>query len=168
VEPSDIARHNAEILTGKKIFKTIDNIDQTFDVITLWHVLEHIPNINETISQLKTKLSQNGTMFIAVPNHKSNDAKRYKEAWAGYDVPRHLWHFSIPNMTQILNMHQLAVKQILPMKLDAFYVSMLSEKYLTGTIGPLQILTGFTAGLKSNIKAKSNNQYSSLIYVVRK
>lgn len=168
VEPSDKARYHAELLLNKKIHPTIETLNQQFDIITLWHVLEHIPNLNDIIKHLNTHLKQNGTMFIAVPNHNSEDAKIYKEQWAGYDVPRHLWHFTSQTMNQLLNKHGLKVKEIIPMKLDAFYVSILSEKYIKGYTGPMQMMQGFSTGLKSNIRAKSNQQYSSLIYIIRK
>lgn len=169
VEPSARARQNAEVLLNKKVSKTINDLtEQRFDAITLWHVLEHIPDLNGIVNQLKTTLKQNGTMFIAVPNHNCYDAQLYQGKWAGYDVPRHLWHFTSTTMNQLLTRHGLQLKEIIPMKLDAFYVSMLSEKYVKGVNGPIQMLNGLKNGIKSNRHAKSNNQYSSLIYVVHK
>jgi SAM-dependent methyltransferase len=168
IEPSEIARQNAYEEVKFEIYPNVNAIGNTFDSITLWHVLEHIPDLNEVIPQLKNKLSKNGMMFIAVPNHHSKDALHYKQAWAGFDVPRHLWHFSDTTMKRLLTKHGLFVRQILPMKLDAFYVSMLSEKYNSGRQGLAPIIKGFLQGLRSNASAKSNNQYSSLIYIAHK
>jgi 2-polyprenyl-3-methyl-5-hydroxy-6-metoxy-1,4-benzoquinol methylase len=167
VEPSDTARMHASALTATNIYRSADEVNDTFHVITLWHVLEHIPDLNESIHQLKGKLKKDGTMFIAVPNHQSYDARIYKNLWAGYDVPRHLWHFSEATMTRLLNKHSLTVEKIIPMKLDAFYVSMLSEKHSAKRNSVAGFIHGFINGLRSNYLAKKN-EYSSLIYVVRK
>jgi 2-polyprenyl-3-methyl-5-hydroxy-6-metoxy-1,4-benzoquinol methylase len=166
VEPSSMARANAEKITNSKIYSGINEIENNFDVITLWHVLEHVSNLNEVITQLKERLKKNGTLFIAVPNHKSADAQIYGMMWAGYDVPRHLWHFEQKTMQQLLNKHQLKIIDTIPMKLDAFYVSMLSEKNLSNGQSIITFTKGFFNGLLSNFKAKSNN-YSSIIYIAR-
>lgn len=167
VEPSDIARAHAAELTGGNVYSTLEEATHNFHVITLWHVLEHVPDLNEKIAQLKGKLEKDGIMFIAVPNHQSYDARTYKERWAGYDVPRHLWHFREATMNQLLNKHGLALEKIIPMKLDAFYVSMLSEKHSRGGSSAGGFIQGFLNGLRSNYLAKPN-EYSSLIYLVRK
>lgn len=167
VEPSAIARAQAERKLNQPVFKTLADIKGEFHAITLWHVLEHIPDLNQTIGQLKLLLSKNGTMFIAVPNHKSYDAQFYQRYWAAYDVPRHLWHFNQQTMTQLLNNHGLHLRKIIPMKLDSFYVSMLSEKCKSGKTTLPGLIKGFVNGLRSNL-AQSNKEYSSLIYVVQK
>jgi 2-polyprenyl-3-methyl-5-hydroxy-6-metoxy-1,4-benzoquinol methylase len=168
VEPSDIARSQASKLTNKKIRESVDEVEESFDVITLWHVIEHVPDLNVLIEQLKSRLAKNGTMFIAVPNHLSLDAKRYKELWAGYDVPRHLWHFSRSTMTKLLMKHSLNVESVIPMKLDSFYVSMLSEKYIRKKNSISGLTKAFFIGLKSNSNGARTGEYSSLIYVVKK
>lgn len=167
VEPSAAARKQATSKTKIEITDDLKKIESSFDVITLWHVLEHVEDLNEKISQLKSMLSKSGTMFIAVPNHQSTDAKHYRELWAGYDVPRHLWHFNERSMTTLLQNHGLTLHKIIPMKLDAFYVSMLSEKYRTGKQSLSTMIAGFWNGLKSNLSAGKNN-YSSQIFVIRK
>ncbi len=135
-----------------------------FDVITLWHVLEHIPNLEETILELAALVKPHGTLIIAVPNFKSFDARHYGEFWAAYDVPRHLWHFSKESMKNLFaeNFH---LKKIEPMIFDSFYVSLLSEKYKTGRKFSLK---AFWIGLLSNIKAKRSKEYSSHIYCFKK
>jgi 2-polyprenyl-3-methyl-5-hydroxy-6-metoxy-1,4-benzoquinol methylase len=168
VEPSGVARHQAETLTNEKIAETVEQVNDNFDAITLWHVLEHVPNLNEVMSRLKSSLKETGTMFIAVPNHQSHDAYTYQEFWAGYDVPRHLWHFSKDSMKKILTRHGLKLNEIIPMKLDSFYVSMLSEKYQRKKNSVSGLTNAFLTGLKSNMKAASSDQYSSLIYVASK
>lgn len=136
-----------------------------YDVITMWHVLEHIPNLTEYLSVLKQFLKPNGTLIIAVPNYKSFDAIYYKEYWAAYDVPRHLWHFSQKAISQLFAQEEMKVIKTLPMRFDAFYVSLLSEKY---KYGKNNFIKAFTIGLKSNLKAKTTSEYSSLVYVVKK
>jgi 2-polyprenyl-3-methyl-5-hydroxy-6-metoxy-1,4-benzoquinol methylase len=169
VEPSTSARTKALELNPSKIFPELTDLkDQKFDVITLWHVLEHIPNLHEIIPAIKLSLQPAGTLVIAVPNPQSPDSQHYRDKWAAYDVPRHLWHFQKNSMEQLMKAHGFKIAEILPMKFDAFYVSMLSEKYLNNNkLGLTGIIKGFTHGLISNIKAAKTNNYSSLIYIVK-
>ncbi len=135
-----------------------------FDVVTLWHVLEHIPDLEETILKLAALVKPQGTLIIAVPNFKSFDAKHYGKFWAAYDVPRHLWHFSKESMKNLFA-ENFQLKKIEPMIFDSFYVSLLSEKYKTGRKFSLK---AFWIGLFSNIKAKRSKEYSSHIYCFKK
>ena len=134
------------------------------DVITLWHVLEHVPDVQKELSELKRILKPAGVLIVAVPNFKSYDAQHYGIYWAAYDVPRHLWHFSKTAIKKLFEVQDMDLVKVLPMKFDSFYVSLLSEKYKTGKIN---FLTGFLTGLKSNIKANQNLEYSSHIYVLK-
>lgn len=166
MEPNDSARKIAQSKIGnKKVTSTeLEHNDQKFDIITLWHVLEHIPNLNEIIGELKNHLTDNGVLIIAVPNHQSYDAKYYGKYWAAYDVPRHLWHFSDKSMSNLLSNFGMKIDKISPMKLDAFYVSLLSEKYKGNKFG---YFNAIKVALKSNYLAKNNGQYSSLIYIIK-
>jgi 2-polyprenyl-3-methyl-5-hydroxy-6-metoxy-1,4-benzoquinol methylase len=169
VEPNskakELAREKLNINNNTKIFSDLTEVlDVQFDVITLWHVLEHIPNIEEYISKLKKLMKPNGILVVAVPNYKSYDANYYKQFWAAFDVPRHLWHFSKKSIELIFLKHQMKVIKLLPMKFDAYYVSLLSEKYKTGKSN---FLKAFYVGLLSNIKAKRKMRYSSLIYLIK-
>ncbi|TRZ46061.1 class I SAM-dependent methyltransferase [Robertkochia solimangrovi] len=149
-----------------KIYNTIEQLpERKYSVITLWHVLEHIPNLQETIQKIKLLLEPDGIVIIAVPNHRSYDAQYYGSTWAAYDVPRHLWHFDKSSITSLLQSFELNVVKILPMIFDAFYVSLLSEKNKNGKNN---FLKAMLTGLTSNIKALQNHEYSSLIYVVHK
>ena len=170
VEPNKNAKELAQQKLAKNnkqsIFSDIIEIDSNqFDVITMWHVLEHVPNLQEYISELKKLLKPNGVLVIAVPNYKSYDANYYKEFWAAFDVPRHLWHFSKRSIELLFLKEDMKVVKILPMKFDAFYVSLLSEKYKTGKSN---FLKSFYIGLLSNWKAKRQNGYSSQIYLLKK
>lgn len=169
VEPNKNAKELAESKISKQasssIFLDINELDSNkFDVITLWHVLEHVPNVEEYILKLKSLLKPNGVLVVAVPNYKSYDASYYKEYWAAFDVPRHLWHFSKTSIQKLFSKEQMQVVKILPMKFDSFYVSLLSEKYKTSKSN---FLKAFYIGLKSNIKAASSKEYSSLIYIIK-
>lgn len=135
-----------------------------FNAITLWHVLEHVTDLDETISYFKERLATNGVLIIAVPNYTSYDAAHYKEHWAAYDVPRHLYHFDMESMSRLLNDRGFQLAETKPMKFDSFYVSMLSEKYQSGKINYFR---AFLTGLKSNLKAKKASNYSSVIYVFK-
>jgi 2-polyprenyl-3-methyl-5-hydroxy-6-metoxy-1,4-benzoquinol methylase len=137
---------------------------KSFDVITMWHVLEHVYDPEIQIRELKRLVKPNGTIIIAVPNFNSFDAKYYGEFWAAYDVPRHLWHFSKTAIHKLFQRELLELTEVLPMKFDAFYVSLLSEKYKTGK---MNYPKAFWIGLKSNVFGAKNMEYSSHIYVIR-
>ena len=165
VEPS-IDAINIAAKKGIFLKEQLDEIqNKKFDVITLWHVLEHVEMLSDYISKLKELLSDEGRLIIAVPNHKSYDAKYYKEFWAAFDVPRHLWHFSQTSIHKIFSTEEMIVEKTIPMKFDSYYVSLLSEKYKTGKMNPIK---AFYRGFKSNLKASSSSEYSSLIYVIKK
>jgi 2-polyprenyl-3-methyl-5-hydroxy-6-metoxy-1,4-benzoquinol methylase len=172
MEPSQFARQQSDPTIRPYIqtsIKDVINDNKRFQVITLWHVLEHVEDLNLTLQELKQLLIQSGTIFIAVPNHTSWDAKHYKQHWAGFDVPRHFWHFSMKSMTRLLEKHALTVVKIIPMRLDAFYISLLSEKYQNNEqVSILGMIKAFFKALYSNQRARKSMEYSSLIYVVKK
>lgn len=164
IEPSEKAKHIA-IQKGVSFSENSQVLENhSFDVITMWHVLEHVPNLDTQIKELKRLLKPNGTIIIAVPNFKSYDAKHYGKFWAALDVPRHLWHFSKTSIKLLFEKEGMKLVQVLPMKFDAFYVSLLSEKYQNGQ---MNFVKAFLVGLKSNFKAKSNLEFSSHIYVIK-
>jgi len=168
MEPDDDARKIASGL-GLNLFSDKGRIntyitDRKFSAITLWHVLEHITDMKETLAFFKDRLEKDGVLIIAVPNHVSYDAQYYKENWAAYDVPRHLHHFELTSMKSLLERNGFVLKETLPMKFDSFYVSMLSEKYRTGSVN---LLKAFMTGLKSNMKAKTSSDFSSTIYIFK-
>lgn len=132
-----------------------------FDVITLWHVLEHISNLEEAVEDLSKLLKPGGVLVIAVPNFNSYDAKYYKEFWAAFDTPRHLWHFSKKSISELFKKN-FDLKNIEPMVFDSFYVSLLSEKYKTGKSFSIK---AFWIGLMSNLKGMRSKEYSSQIYI---
>jgi predicted SAM-dependent methyltransferase len=168
VEPSKEARAKVKSQNENlSVFEKLEDLpEKKFDIITLWHVLEHVPNPNTLIAQLKEKLKEDGLIFVAVPNHESYDAKYYQSYWAAYDVPRHFWHFSQKNMTMLFDNNQLLLKEALPMKLDAYYVSLLSEKYKNNSKHNLATpIKALLTGLSSNAKARKTMNYSSLIYI---
>lgn len=163
VEPSDNAKKLA-FDKGITLENDINIYDEKFDIITMWHVLEHVTNLEEYIIKLKSLLKENGVLVIAVPNYKSYDAKYYKEYWAAFDVPRHIWHFSKSSIDKLFSKVDMEIIKVLPMKFDSYYVSLLSEKYKKGTLKPLK---AFLIGLKSNLSAKSTKEYSSHIYIIK-
>lgn len=164
IEPSEKAKDIAKA-KGVSFAESLAGIeDNSFDAVTLWHVLEHVPDVEKQISELKRIIKPDGVIVVAVPNFKSYDAKHYGSYWAAYDVPRHLWHFSKTAMQQLFGVQGMDVVKILPMVFDSFYVSLLSEKYKTGK---MNFVKGFWNGLKSNTKASRNFEYSSHIYVIK-
>lgn len=169
IEPSDTARTKAALLNPDSIYALLGDAPSTdATAITLWHVAEHLHELNLVIDQLKKRLLPKGTFFIAVPNYQSPDSKLYHKYWAGYDVPRHLWHFSKKSMHQLMQNHGMKIVDIQPMILDAFYISFISEQYRNPTLSKIQALTnGFRMGWKSNRLAKAQMNYSSLLYIAQ-
>ena len=164
VEPNQKAREIA-ISKGIEFANSLSDLESnSFDAITMWHVLEHVPDVEKQILELKRLLKPKGSIFIAVPNFNSFDANYYGGYWAAFDVPRHLWHFSKTAISKLFKFQNLEVVKVLPMKFDSFYVSLLSEKYKTGK---MNFIKAFFIGLKSNRYGKRNLEYSSHIYIIK-
>ena len=166
-EPSESARKYAlEKVRKTKIINNLNFIEShSLDAITLWHVFEHVENQKEMLDLFYDKLKNKGLLIIAVPNPTSYDALKYREFWAAYDVPRHVYHFSKSGMEKLMNTDNWKVEKIKPLLLDSFYISMLSEKYKKSS---LFWLKGLIFGLISNFKASKTGEYSSLIYIIEK
>jgi SAM-dependent methyltransferase len=167
LEPDDVARKKAAELYNiqpQEPGKLFELNAASFNAITMWHVLEHVHELHAYIKQIATLLAPGGKLFIAVPNYTSKDADIYKEHWAAYDVPRHLYHFSPQSMEKLLSIHGLKLASVKPMWFDSFYVSMLSEIYKNGRGN---IIKAVFNGFLSNLKALGNTKKcSSVIYVV--
>jgi len=164
IEPNDKAKGIA-LGKGIKFGDTIEKLESnSFDVITMWHVLEHVPDVEHQVAELKRLLKPSGIIIIAVPNFKSYDANHYKEFWAAYDVPRHLWHFSKTAIEKLFDKQNMNLEDIKPMWFDSFYVSLLSEKY---KFGKMNFISGFFIGLISNVSGCFKNEFSSHIYVLK-
>lgn len=169
LEPSPAARDFAR----QSYALQVDEPDQLFglsaqsaDVITMWHVLEHVHRLSDTLNQIHDLLRPDGLLLIAVPNFTSSDADHYREHWAAYDVPRHLYHFSPRGMKMLLEKHRFSIQEHRPMPFDAFYVSMLSEQYAHGHN---RLPSAFLTGLRSWWRAGRDVQLgSSVLYVVKK
>ena len=164
VEPSEKAKAIAIQKGIQFVVSTQELESHSFDVITLWHVLEHVPNLDNQIKELKRLAKPNGTIIIAVPNFKSYDAIHYGKFWAAYDVPIHFWHFSKTAIKLLFEKENIKLEKILPMKFDSFYVSLLSEKYKTGK---MNFISAFWIGWCSNWKATKNLEFSSHIYIIK-
>lgn len=168
VEPNPQAAEIAAKNNKIKIYNSIELFDNEnkFDAITLFHVLEHVHDLSFTLKSLLSKLKKRGTLFIAVPNNDSYDAKNYKENWAALDVPRHLYHFDQNTMSLLAEEFDLRIVDALPMKFDSYYVSLLSDKI---SQNGNNIFKSLINGYKSNKYAKiNNNNYSSLLFILRK
>ncbi|WP_295117346.1 class I SAM-dependent methyltransferase [uncultured Chitinophaga sp.] len=165
LEPDADARANAEALYKLNALPSDELFTlqaQQFDVVTMWHVLEHVHNLHGYLEQIKRVLKPGGALLIAVPNYTSKDAQHYGEYWAAYDVPRHLYHFSPASMQNMLQAHGISIVKKHPMVFDAFYVSLLSEKYKNGGSG---LIGGFWNGFRSYSKAMRNvDVCSSIVY----
>ena len=164
VEPSTKAKSIAINKGVSFVEFTTELENNSFDVISMWHVLEHVPDLDKQIKELKRLLKPKGTLIIAVPNFKSFDAKYYGKFWAAFDVPIHFWHFSKTAIKLLFEKEGMKLEKVLPMKFDSFYVSLLSEKYKSGK---MNFIKAFYVGLLSNWKARSSFEHSSHIYIIR-
>ena len=165
IEPNKMARIRAQEKDIELISSMQDLPKVKYQVITLWHVLEHLPDLDRQILKIIDHLEEEGTLIIAVPNFNSFDAIYYKEFWAAYDVPRHLWHFSRKAIEILFSKHGLKVVKTKPLIFDSFYVSLLSEKYKSGK---QKLIKGFWIGFRSNLSAWHSKEYSSIIYILQK
>lgn len=167
VEISDDAREvalkdNSLKLLAPSEFKVVED---KYSVISLWHVLEHLPDLNSHLETFYKSLQSGGKLVIAVPNHESSDSRHYGERWAALDVPLHLWHFKKKNIKAFAEKHGFVFSDVKNMPFDSFYVSLLSEKIGDKKGSPV---SAFITGLKSNLKGKSDKNMSSLIYILEK
>ncbi|MBE7510325.1 MAG: class I SAM-dependent methyltransferase [Bacteroidia bacterium] len=171
-EPSDDARKVAQTdfdieIEALERFQEVEM--QSVKCITLWHVLEHIHSLKKTLTDIHSKLTADGYLIIAVPNPESFDAKHYKEYWAAYDVPRHLYHFSAGSITKLLAQSGFQLKEKKPMLFDSTYVALLSEKYKSGKLSLPQLLKGLWFGFISNVNGfLFTKNFSSHIYIFKK
>jgi 2-polyprenyl-3-methyl-5-hydroxy-6-metoxy-1,4-benzoquinol methylase len=169
LEPDEGARkvawnqHGLELLPIDNLFQLPAN---TFDAITLWHVLEHVHDVIKYLDTFKCLLKESGKLIIAVPNYTSYDAKVYKEHWAAYDVPRHLYHFAPSTIYWLIKNMGLKIVLLKPMWFDSFYVSLLSSKYKSGSSNWFgAALTALLSNLKT---IKDVKKCSSVIYIIAK
>ncbi len=166
VEPDEQARVKASD-KGVDLVESYQQLKSKFDVITMWHVLEHVYDLNEQLRWIQQHLSDNGKLILAVPNFECYDAHYYKSFWAAYDVPRHLSHFSVKAIDKIMNGHGLTLIAKHPLVFDSYYVSLLSETYKSSSSKIVRLLRALRIGWLSNRKARKSGAYSSIIYVIQ-
>jgi len=168
VEPDEGARRMATEQFGLEVMSPSDWVQEgagTFDVITLWHVLEHVHDLKGEISRIHRALKDDGLLVVALPNPKSVDAAWYKSAWAAYDVPRHLWHFSPENIETLMGQHGFQLVSRHRMGFDAFYVALLSERHRGGRFALIRgMIVGFVSWLACLLQKE---RCSSLIYLFK-
>jgi len=164
MEPNAKARERARNKGISLLDDTAALPDASFDVVTLWHVLEHMADLDRQLSELKRICKPKGWIVVAVPNYRSYDARHYGACWAAFDVPRHLWHFSKTAIEKLFAEKQIALQSIRPMYFDSFYVSLLSEKYKTGKMNAPKAVY---MGLLSNLNGIFSGEFSSHVYLLK-
>ncbi len=168
IEKNDSARDFAKDQFEVNVFPSLESYTENdkFDAITLWHVLEHLEDLNGSMQKFHELLAHDGSLFVAVPNRNSSDADKYRQFWAAYDVPRHLWHFAPEHLKLLAHKHGFEVFETKPFHFDGFYISLMSEKY-KGT--SLPFFKGFLSGMKTLFASWQNKEKSSsLLYILRK
>ncbi len=168
IEPGKQAREFAKKQYNLEIDDepALDNLPAgQYDVITLWHVLEHVPNLHQRMKTITSLIKDQGIIILALPNPQSFDAEKYEKFWAAYDTPRHLYHFRKKNIETLAQQHNLKLLETVPMPFDAYYISLLSEKYKTGS---QNFLKATINGCKSNMKGAKSKNHSSLTYILQK
>jgi 2-polyprenyl-3-methyl-5-hydroxy-6-metoxy-1,4-benzoquinol methylase len=166
VDTSNKARKIAKKKLNIKVMDPKDwiNNKEKYDVITCWHSLEHVHEPWVYLDKIKKSLTLDGFLIVALPNYQSTDAKIYKEFWAAYDTPRHLYHFTIKSMNKTIKPHGLNIESIYRMNFDPFYVSMLSAKHMGKSF-----MSGLINGFKSwTLSIFSKDKCSSLIFIIKK
>ncbi|MEY4110751.1 MAG: hypothetical protein RLZZ46_1106 [Bacteroidota bacterium] len=171
IEPDPGAAKQASARSGCPVYEEAQlnrYPEASFDLITMWHVLEHVPDPLARIRQLRRILKSGGRLIIAVPNHSSLDAQHYGSCWAAWDVPRHLNHFIPKDMKRLLNAEGFDFTGMKGMPLDSFYISLLSEQYRGR--GAIAFPAAFFHGLRSNLHARlsDNSSWSSIEYYFQK
>ncbi|HMP31478.1 MAG TPA: class I SAM-dependent methyltransferase [Saprospiraceae bacterium] len=151
--------HNIESLPPSFFY----NLSELYDVISLWHVLEHLHDLDGYLSKIKQILDPNGILIIAVPNPTCYEAKNYREYWDGYDVPRHLYHFSPTSIDFLASKYNFTIVAKKRMWFDAIYSGILSEKHKGGFK-----LKGIWKGLISNLHALfDKDRTASITYILK-
>ncbi|QJD77951.1 class I SAM-dependent methyltransferase [Spirosoma rhododendri] len=166
MEPDADARSVAKSKLNVALASSLAEVPQNqYNVITLWHVLEHIAELEKTVARFHQLLDDSGSLLIAVPNSDSYDAQTFGPYWAAFDVPRHLHHFTPETIKRLFEKHSFKLADKKPMVFDSFYISMLSSRYQTGQTDYLQSIR---TGLQSNLRARKTGNWSSLIYIFKK
>ena len=170
IEPDDKARNHGIETFGLEILppsQLMDNsITTQFSFISMWHVLEHLYEPEKYMDRIRQLLKDDGYLIVALPNCSSFDAAHYKSKWAGYDVPRHLWHFTPATFIQFAGNNGFEMVKMKRLPFDAYYVALLSEKYLGSSLGLIKgAVIGFISMLRSWMNVRNT---SSVIYVLKK
>ena len=163
--------YNKEIknqsLLNINVYEKIADIPKSdcYDGITLWHVLEHLPNPEQILSKIHNILEKKGVLMIALPNINSLDARYYKSYWAALDVPRHIWHYTIQGITSLVESKGFKLEKKYPLFFDVFYISYISETHKNSRFA---MIRGFFFALLSNFSALFNKEFSSMIFIFKK
>jgi SAM-dependent methyltransferase len=158
-----VSKFELDIISPNGINSLVAN---SFDCITLWHVLEHFHDPFKYVSDIFSLLKSGGICLVALPNCASYDAVYYGSSWAAYDVPRHLWHFSPVTFRLFLEKTGFVLVDLKTLPFDVFYISVLSEKYKGSRLAFLTgLIKAFLFALYSAFRKRKS---SSIIYILRK
>ncbi|MDX2129976.1 MAG: class I SAM-dependent methyltransferase [Chloroherpetonaceae bacterium] len=141
------------------------------DLITMWHSLEHIHHINQTLDKIKSILKKNGVLAVAMPNQASYDATLYQTHWVAYDAPRHLYHFSPKTFSKLLSRHRLGIIDMHGIPLDSFYNALLSEQLrakeegMNAGVGGL--IKSVMRGFRAAVEGVTPESASSVVYYIK-
>jgi 2-polyprenyl-3-methyl-5-hydroxy-6-metoxy-1,4-benzoquinol methylase len=159
VRQAAIDQFNLNVLPPEELYKLED---KQFDVITLWHVLEHIHDYRGYLDKIKKLLKPDGLLVVALPNPSCSDQYIYKDYWSGWDVPIHLWHFTPQNAKDLMAQYQFKMIDKRKLPFDPFYLSILASKERKDSF---PTITGFVNGFKAYLMSLNNiDNSTSLTY----
>lgn len=134
MEPDPHAALRVRDLLGSPVFGSIEEVEssgQRFDLITLSHVIEHVPDPIDTLRRLAALLVPTGRLLITTPNSKSLGARLFGSHWRGLEPPRHFNVFSPHSLAEAMERAQLTIEQVSThsrLARGIFYLSVLARR----------------------------------------
>ena len=143
-----------------------EKLDTDYDIISLWHVFEHVYSYDAYFELFSKSLNNNGYLILALPNCDSQDARMNKSYWGAYDTPRHIWHFTSKTIELFAMGRGFKMIKKHRMPLDPFFNVMVSDSYKDKfTFLPLTLLKGLYSYIISLLNIEKS---SSIIYIFQK
>lgn len=176
LEPSlEAVKHGREVLGLDIIHAHVDEsplLDQQFDVITMWHALEHVHRLHPALRWIYDTLKPDGRVYVAVPNMSGFDGRFYGKHWVALDPPRHLHHFSYHSMARLIEQHGFKIHSTRQIPLDTLFNVGMSEATLMKSRSflywPWVLIRAGLVTLVSLVQGTRPGRSSTVLYEIRK